>query len=85
MDMNRGHRNARIIGWTAGVALIVNAIGWVLRDIEAIRSLGNIQTLLELAGDLSYGAFGLAIWLAIYDSWFRRPRRHKSPALGQSE
>lgn len=85
MVMDGWHRNARIIGWTAGVALIVNAIGWVLGDIEVVRSLGNVQALLELAGDLSYGAFGLAIWLAIYDSWFRRPRGHKDPALGQSE
>ena len=85
MDMNRWHQKARILGWFAGVALFVNALGWVLADVEVVRSLGNVQALLELAGDLSYGAFGLAIWWAIFDSWRRGPPVHKDPALGQSE
>lgn len=72
----------QIIGWTAGVALFVNALGWVLDDIEVVRSLGNLQALLELAGDLSYGAFGLAIWWAIYNSWLRRPPTQEDPVLG---
>ena len=71
--MNQWYPRGRIVVWTAGVALSVNALGWVLADIEAIRSLGNVQALLELAGDLSYGAFGLAIWWAIFDSLRRRP------------
>ena len=73
MDMNQWYRRVRIVVWTAGVALSVNALGWVLADIEAIRSLGNVQALLELAGDLSYGAFGLAILWAIFDPLRRRP------------
>ncbi len=57
----------------AVVALSVNACGWVLGDTKVVRSLGNIQAPLELAGGLSYGAFGLAIWWAIYDAFRRRP------------
>ena len=72
MDMIQWYRRVRIVVWTAGVAASVNALGWVLADIEAVRSLGNVQALLELAGDLSYGAFGLAIWWAIFDSLRRR-------------
>lgn len=85
MVTNRLSRKTQIIGWTAGVALFVNALGWVLDDIEVVRSLGNLQALLELAGDLSYGAFGLAIWWAIYNSWLRRPPTQEDPVLGQSE
>ena len=82
MVTNRLSRKTQIIGWTAGVALFVNALGWVLDDIEVVRSLGNLQALLELAGDLSYGAFGLAIWWAIYNSWLRRPPTQEDPVLG---
>lgn len=64
----------------AGVALFVNACGWVLEDTEVVRSLGDVQGLLELAGELSYGAFGLAIWWAIYDSFRRRPSALADPS-----
>ena len=64
----------------AGVALFVNACGWVLGDTEVVHSLGNVQALLELAGELSYGAFGLAIWWAIYDSFRRRPSVPADPS-----
>ena len=72
MNRNRWNRRVRVLGWTAGVALVVNALGWVLEDIASVR--GNVQVLLELAGNLSYGAFGLAICWAIYDSRYRRTR-----------
>ena len=85
MDMNRWDRKGRILGWVAGVALSVNAVGWVLEDVEVVRGLGNLQSLLEQAGELSYGAFGLVIWWAIFDSRPRRAPVQKDPALGQGE
>ena len=80
MDINRWYRRGRIVVWTAGAALSVNALGWVLADTEVVRSLGNVQALLELAGDLSYLAFGLAIWWAIFDPLRRRPTVPDDPS-----
>jgi len=83
MDISRWYYKARILGWTAGVALSVNALGWVLADIEAVRSLGNVQALLELAGDLSYAAFGLAICWALYDSLRHRQAVPADPSASR--
>ena len=83
MDMNRWYRCGRIVVWTAGVALCVNALGWVLSDIEVVRTLGNAQALLELAGDLSYGAFGLTMWWALYDALRRRPAVPADPSASR--
>lgn len=83
MDQNGWYRRGRILGWTAGVALSVNALGWVLADIEVARTLGNVQDLLELAGDLSYGAFGLAICWALYDSLRHRQAVPADPSASR--